>query len=84
MSIMTGTGLLWWIGTALVLLVAFPLVVNADVVLDRKTMDLTLTAAELSALAYVPNPSSDGYDMLKSFIHGAFMSGSVFECCYAS
>ena len=44
----------------------------ADVVLDEKTMGLTLTAAELSSLAYVVNPPSDGYDMLKSFNAGMY------------
>lgn len=43
----------------------------ADVVLDKKTMKLALTSAELSALAYEINPPSDGYDMLKSFNDGA-------------
>ena len=42
----------------------------ADVVLDMKTMKLTLTAAELSSLVYKARPSSTGYDMLKSFTAG--------------
>ena len=48
----------------------------ADVVLDKKTMKLALTSAELSALAYEINPPIDGYDMLKSFNDGTFF-GSV-------
>jgi len=43
---------------------------NVEVVLDQKSMKLTLTAAELSLLAYESNPSVDGFDMMKSFIDG--------------
>jgi len=47
--------------------------VSADVVLDKKTMKLTLTAAELSALAYIVDPPADGYDMLKYFNAGKLL-----------
>ncbi|CAB9524515.1 expressed unknown protein [Seminavis robusta] len=51
------------------LLLAFLLAapISSDVVLDKKTMDLTLTSAKLSALVYDANPSSSGYDLLKRF-----------------
>lgn len=43
---------------------------SADVVLDKKTMKLALTSAQLSALAYEIDPPSEGYDVLKSFNDG--------------
>ena len=54
-------------------------VVVADVVLDKKTMKVTLTSAQLSALVYEIDPPSDGYDMLKSFNDG--MKSFFFVCC---
>ena len=50
----------------------FTIPAAADVVLDKKTMKLALTSAELSALAYEIDPPSDGYDMLKYFNDGMY------------
>lgn len=50
------------------LLVIFTKIVSADVVLNEKIMNLALQSAELSALAYVENPSArDKYDNFRYF-----------------
>lgn len=42
----------------------------AAVVLDKKTMELTLTSAKLSSLVYTIDPPTAGYDLLKTFNAG--------------
>ena len=46
--------------------------VMAAVVLDKKTMSLTLTSAKLSSLVYTIDPPSTGYDLLKTFTFGEY------------
>lgn len=41
---------------------------NAGLVLNEKTMDLSETSAFLSSQAYLPEPNSTGFDVMKNFL----------------